>query len=273
MQKLTVKLWERYEYKGIIVSDNPTLHELAWAISLAVHEKEGKTKFTGHPRTYNYIKECLLRHTAHNFRFNAKNPTPEMEKDIYAAANELNSKSKPIRVVCDECKGTGKINCYVCNGHGFLIERQSYRVGNTFSNKVVIDVDKHDLDNLQDVKDFYEKLLNLKFSVFKTNGGYWLIGDKNFENIDDWKFAHCRVLNPNLEQKDYKSFVNGLLALDKKSNGEFHGASADDIKKSKFYYGCGTFDIAFTFLSIKRQRSTLRESKKHKDDKIEEIKL
>ncbi len=279
MQKLKITLWERYKYE-VEVPDNPTLNEMAWAISLAVHETEGKTKFTGHPRTYNYVKECLLRHTAHNFRFNASSPTPEMEKDIYAAANELNAKSKAVKVKCEDCRGEGVYSlehfktpffCEKCNGHGFIIERQAYRVGNTFSNKLVIDIDGKDEQNLIDVKGFYETLLNLKFSVFKTNGGYWLIGDKNFDKIDDFKFAHAKVLNPGLEGEDYKDYIRGLLALDKKSNGEFHGASAEDIRKSKFYRGHGNFDVAFTFLSIKRERSTLRESKKNKNDKIEMV--
>ena len=126
--------------------------------------------------------------------------------------------------------------------------------------------------NLEDVQTYYERLLDLKFSVFKTNGGYWLIGDKKFDSIDDWKYAHCMVLNPELKREDYKDYVKGLLALDRKLDGEFHGATPDEIKKSKYYRGHGEFDIAFTFLSIKRERSTLRESKKHKDDMLQERK-
>lgn len=282
MPLLNVTLWGKYRYK-VEVPENPTLHQLAWVISLEVHKQEGKTKFTDRPRTYNYVMECLLRKTAFNFRFNADNPTQDTRKELYTAASELTNKTKPNKVRCINCYGTGLLTepkelsgmqtCPACNGHGFLIERQMYRVGTTFNNILVIDIDNHDEQNLKRVKEFYERILNIKFKIIKTRGGYWLFGNKNYINIDDWKFAHCQVLYPCLTREQYKGFVKGLLALDKDNGKEFVPATAEDIKKSKFYSGYGNFDVAFTFLSIKRERSTIRESKKFKEDRIEEVKI
>ncbi len=279
MPTLNVTLWSKYHYK-VQVPENPTMHQLAWAISLEVHKQEGKTKFTDRPRTYNYVLECLLRKTAYNFRFNTDNPTTDTKKELYAAATELTNKTKPIKVKCDWCNGEGAYElphwgtpffCEKCNGHGFLIERNMYRVGITFNNILIIDIDNHNEENLMDVKIFYENLLKLKFKVFKTNGGYWLFGDKVYNNVEDFKFAHCQVLNPEIKREDYKNFVKGLLSLDKDNGKEFIPATSDVIKSSKYYHGHGSFDVAFTFLSIKRERSTIRESKKHKNDMIEEI--
>ena len=281
MPKLKVTLWGKYKY-DVEVKPNPTLHELAWAISLAVHESENRTKFTDKPRTYNYVMECLLRKTAYNFRFNADNPTPDKRKELYAAATELTNKTKPIKVKCQECGGEGKVElswsyefgrCHKCNGHGFLIEKQMYRVGTTFNNILAIDIDNHDLENLKTVKDFYERLLNLKFKVIKTSKGCWLFGNRKYKDVKDFVYAHCKVLNPALDKKDTDNYIKALMALDKDNGKEFIPATPEVIKNSGLYSGVGNFDVAFTFLSIKRERSTIRESKKYKDDKIEEVEI
>ena len=60
MKQATVTLWGKYKYK-ISLTGKETLHDVAMKIALEVHNREGKTKFTGVPRAYNYIYDCLLR--------------------------------------------------------------------------------------------------------------------------------------------------------------------------------------------------------------------
>src|SRR3972149_6014216 len=143
MTTATATLWGSYKY-SFEMPKNPTLHNVAWAIALAVHKAEGKTKFTGQPRSYNYIIESLIQ-----------------------------NESKFYKIKCPEHTGYG---CAACNGHGYLWERIGYRVGNTFSHKLVIDIDDHDRENMIRVKAFYEPLFHEKFRVYETNGGDWLIG-------------------------------------------------------------------------------------------------
>jgi len=49
MKKAIVTLWGKYKYP-VKLKDTMSFHDAAMAISLAVHKKEGKTKFTGKPR-------------------------------------------------------------------------------------------------------------------------------------------------------------------------------------------------------------------------------
>ena len=258
---------------------------MAWAISLEVHRKEGKTKFTDKPRTYNYVMECLLRKTAFNFRFNSDNPTVDTRKELYAAATELTNKTKAVKVICGVCNGTGEkirynpdikahmplMTCPKCNGHGFLIEKQVYRVGTTFNHFLVIDIDNHDMNNLKDVVYFYQDVLKLKFRIFKTNKGFWLIGGRRYNDVKSFVNAHLLVLCPDLDLTQAEAYRKALMDLDKDNGKEFIPATAEIIKNSGLYHGHGKFDVAFTFLSIKRERSTLRESAKGKDDKVEEV--
>jgi len=263
----TITLWGRYKYR-VLLDSNMSMHDVAMEIALAVHKAEGKTKFTRVPRTYNYVFECLQRQTVHNFRMNASD-SQDNRKEIYAAASKLHSSSVPVKSKCLDCSGSG---CKKCNGHGYIIMRNNYRVGVTFNHTLVIDIDSHDLQNLLVVVQFYEKILKVKFRIFKTNKGFWLFADKKYQSTDDFKFAHCQVLNPYLSRNEYRVFVRELLALDTKDDvGIFKGATALEIKESKFYRGHGNFDVAFTFLSIKRERSTIRESAKKHGDKIEEV--
>lgn len=99
-----------------------------------------------------------------------------------------------------------------------------------------------------------------------------MISDKKYKSVNEWKYDHCRVLNPSLNPIDAGDYIKSLLSLDKDKDGKFLISSTDKIKESGLYSGHGDFDIMFTFLSIKRELSTLRISKKRKTDSIEVIK-
>jgi glutaminase len=90
--------------------------------------------------------------------------------------------------------------------------------------------------------------------------------------VNEWKYDHCKVLNPSLDRLEMDNYIKALLSLDNDKTGNFLKSSTEKIKESGLYYGQGDFDIMFTFLSIKRELSTLRIAKKRKTDNIEVIK-
>lgn len=259
MKHAVVTLWGKYKYK-IKIKDTDTMHDIAMKIALEVHKGEGKTKFTSKPRTYNYIYECLLRKSCLNFRINTED-NANNEQELLNCANELNSQSEFIKKI-DE------------NGIEYY-EHQDYRLGYTQSNTLIIDVDGKDRVNLINVKTFYENVLNCKFTVIGTKKGYWLFSNHKYDTLNEWIFDNCRVLSPYLERQAFKEYRTNLLALDEKTPGEFNRATPDVITKSWYYKAPKNlnFDVAFTFLSIKRERSTIRITKKGKDDKIELINI
>lgn len=278
MKKATVTLWGKYKYE-IKLTGKETIHDVVMKIALEVHNQEGKTKFTGVPRAYNYIYECILRKSCLNFRANVKN-TKNNGQELLNACNELHNKSEFVKTGCLNCGGEGilyrgdeEITCFYCNGHGYVYEHQDYRLGYTQSSTLIIDVDGKDKDNLIKVKGFYENVLQCKFKVFETGNGYWLFSDKKYKDLQSWIFDHCKILNPGLQINSFEKYRTGLLALDVSNGKGFQRATPDIIKNSP-YYGVPSdlsFDVAFTFLSIKRERSTIRITKKHKGDKIELI--
>jgi hypothetical protein len=77
------------------------------------------------------------------------------------------------------------------------------------------------------------------------------------------------------QRKRMNTYIKALMSLDKTTDKKFIPATAEDVKKSGLYTAPRNlnFDVAFTFLSIKRERSTIRESKKNPGDKIEVIEI
>ena len=272
-----------YKY-NFDMPEPPTKHNLALAISRAMGKTQGETKYTGVPKNYNLVMELLNHNTRMVF---PEQDTIDHMKEIFEDANERNHEEKPFKTPCPKCGGRGNIPserntddlddlcseaCPKCRGHGFLLHRLMWRVGYTTSSRHIIDIDGKDLYNAKQVKNYYEPLLGQKYTMIRTNGGFWLIGDKTYQSKEDFVYDHCRVLNPSLERAGIKQYIKSLNSLDKKEEDEFKRASAEDIKKSNLYYGFGNFDVTFTFLSIKRGRSTLRITSKRKGDSIEIIK-
>jgi Tfp pilus assembly protein PilZ len=140
-----------------------------------------------------------------------------------------------------------------------------WRVGITQSKKLVIDIDSHDTDNCNKVRLFYEELFGYRFNVIYTNNGFWLIGKHEYTNIRNWLYDNCRLLNPELKICEFKTYKEGLLSIDSKDNM----ATDELLRPSKYFNGVGKFDLIFVFINIKREKCTLRISKKHESDKIE----
>lgn len=238
----------KYSYE-FVMPESATKHNIALAIAFAKGKREGITKYTGMPKDYNLVMELLN----HNGRFVFPDNGVSAKINYFKDASERNNEEKPI-----------------WNEVTQQYERLMWRVGLTQSHTLIIDIDHHDTNNLKFVKECYEAILHCKFTVVKTNGGYWLISDKQYDNKDQFVFDHCRVLNPSLKKNEQYDFMTKLYDLDYDTTGRFKKASMEDIKK---LCNCrGNFDIMFTLLSIKRERSTIRISQKKPHDKIEVIK-
>ena len=142
-----------------------------------------------------------------------------------------------------------------------------WRVGVTGWSCLGIDIDDHDQVNLESVKKFYSGILDTTFTVFKTGGGFWLLSNKKYSDKNEWLYDNCRLFNPHLTRDEYYKYKESILNLDTKD----HKTTTQEFKQSKYYNGHGIFDIAFTYINIKRGQMTLRISKKRPGDKIEEI--
>jgi hypothetical protein len=250
MAKATIDFKGRKYSYDFVMPEMPTKHNIALAIAIAKGKKEGVTKYTGMPKDYNLVIELLN----HNGRFVFSGNEYNDKIDYFKDASQRNSEEKPI-----------------WNEETQQYERLMWRVGITQSHTLIIDVDGTDIENLRFVKGCYEVVLNCKFTAIKTNSGYWLISNKKYDNKDQWVFDHCRVLNPSLKKHEQYDFIQKLDDLDHTDNGRFKKASMDDIKK---VCNCrGNFDIMFTLLSIKRERSTIRISQKRPGDRIEVLNI
>ena len=118
---------------------------------------------------------------------------------------------------------------------------------------------------------YYETLLNCKFTVVKTNKGYWLISNKNYSTLNEWIFDNCRLLNPSLKYAEMDNYIKQLENLSVNPDGSWKKIGSEDIRTSTLYSGIGDFDLLFTHLSIKWKKCTIRISKKRPNDKIEVI--
>jgi hypothetical protein len=235
---------KKYTYEFIAPKER-TRHNIALAIAIAKGKQEKVTKYTGMPKDYPLIMELLSK-----------------QRIVYTGNDQ------ELNYFEDATQRTNEEK-HFWNEQTRKYEVNMWRVGITFSNVLVVDVDDKSLENLNFVRGCYERVLNCKFTTIGTNGGYWLVSDKKYDSVDNWRFDHCRVLQPLLHRNEMIGFILTLNNLDRDCNGNFMKASEEKIKSV-----CnirGNIDIMFTLLSIKRERSTLRISKKTKYDKIEVI--
>jgi len=240
---------KKYTYEFKTPSAN-TDSAIAMSISQSMWEKEHKqklTKFSGAPQHYNLLME-LLRRKRNVYTSNTG------KIDYFAEASQRTNEEVH---TFDEGTNAWKV----------LV----WRVGKTFSNRLVIDMDSHDRLNLVRVVNAYEGILGVQFRIIKTHAGYWLISKQECANKQEFVFQNCKVLCPEITPERVDGFLNLLFAIDYDSIGNFVKASEGMIRDVPGVKPIGVFDIRFNFLSIKREQSTLRISKKRPDEKIEEV--
>lgn len=283
---------KKYKYR-LSLPDSPTAHDISIAISNEISKDRGSKRIN--PRKLPGYELCMFLLSNHA-RIQLPHGNPDPRKDAYTLANERNQESKPVMIECEHCNGKGELEnwelgieisgepnfnnvneCPACKGRGFKIWILENRVGrNPIKDKIptrlLIDIDNHDLENLKEVKTFYEHNLKQKFTVAKTGGGFWLAGNKQYASLEDWEYDNCRLLNPVLQKSDFVEYKKKLIALDNSTKKMIIGSKNEFnkmIKNSGLYIGVGTFDLMFTLISIKTGRHTIRDSQKFKGDKIE----
>lgn len=272
MAKVTIDFKGRKYTYTFIYPENPTMHNLALAMAVAKSKRDKVTKYTGMPKDYNLFRELLSNNA--RIVYTKDDPANDVKLDHFADASQRNSEEKPFKKTCVDCTGSLRVKpkykrseCPTCKGYGYLIQRLRWRVGLTQSRTHIIDIDGLCKDNLYLVKSYYESVLGCKFKVIQSNKGYWLVSLTKYDSLSEWLWAHCKVLNPKLQKHEMVEYIEGL----KQAEGtglQFKKMSSEDFKKSSFYNGVGDFDVLFTLLSIKRERSTIRISKKKSGDKI-----
>ena len=221
--------------------------DIAIAISQAMWEtlhKRKMTKFTRSPQHYSLIYELLGKQ---RYTFDQS----QKEIDYWQEAGLRNLEEKPY---------------WDTEQKSYVIP--TWRIGVTFSNHIVIEIDNHDEENLRKIVCFYKDVLEDEFAVIRTNSGFWIIG-KSTLGTEGFVNANLRILFPFSE--NLKQDKKRLLDLDKGEYGLFEKADIDKVKSICTYPKKLNFDILFTLLCIKRERATLRISKKNKNDKLEEV--
>lgn len=159
--------------------------------------------------------------------------------------------------------------------------RLKYRVGQVISDRIVIDIDNHDIDNLHKVHAFYSILYQNPFSVIKTSNGYHLIQKQACKDFD---YDACRLLNPTLKEGEEIKYREAIYNFNQKLKQERDGKEftrtqlqnltkemPDRLKAEGLFSGVGAFDIVHALNGIGRCKYVLRISKKSPKDIMEVI--
>lgn len=157
--------------------------------------------------------------------------------------------------------------------------RNTWRVAATINNRVVFDIDNHDINNVKSIIDYYSACLKCHFKAIRTHGGYHIISDRYDDNNTlQWQYGVCRVLNPLLETENLQKYIEAVQKwyIDERKNQTFNGDDflqyyAQKFKRSGLYCGHGNFDILFATNVIMKGYYCLRISKKSVDDNPKEI--
>lgn len=259
---------KKYEYP-ITVKD-PTPHEIALEVSkqvLGQQIKRGMKRQSGGLPCYNLVLDLIRKQ---NVRFNMPEDITSSKEQCFMKAKFANEQSPWAKVEC--CDNP---ECEKCKGQGEYYIRNVYRVGKNTSKQLIVETDNQDIENAKLIKNHFESFFQYEFSLIKTAHGYHIIGEKCYDNIQDWLYANCCVLSPHLQKCCMGAYIKQIIDLDTKMrknySQDFKNLFIEEIKSSKLYAGVGDFDILYTVLSIKYKKATLRISKKQKNDNYEEV--
>jgi len=158
---------------------------------------------------------------------------------------------------------------------------QEWRVGRVIRDRVVIDIDSHDLNNLNTIKKAYSCLLELDFVTLKTSNGFHLIAKSDSEN---WQYDVCQILKPQIRRDKVEGYINAIkdffeiLRLEREGK-EYTKTQLHELalqfpgrfKATGLFSGIGEFDILHQVNALVRGKYVLRISKKNASDTIEQI--
>lgn len=165
------------------------------------------------------------------------------------------------------------------DGKQFLTE---WRVGYVIRDRVIIEIDSHDKENMQKINDYYSNIYQIPFNVIKTMHGYHLIMKQQCKDM--FEYNACRLLYPTLKRGEEQGYREAIYNLNQKLKKEREGkeftkyqlqAMAKEIpnrlKAEGLFCGVGEFDILHALNGIGREKYVLRISKKSIDDNMELI--
>lgn len=158
---------------------------------------------------------------------------------------------------------------------------QEWRVGRVIRDRIVIDIDSHNLNNLNTIQRAYSCLLELDFVTLKTSNGYHLIAKSDSEN---WKYDVCQILKPPIHREQVEGYIKAIkdffevLRLEREGK-EYNKTQLHELavqfperfKSTGLYSGIGDFDILHQVNALVRGKYVLRISKKNPDDMIVQI--
>jgi hypothetical protein len=151
-------------------------------------------------------------------------------------------------------------------------------VGLRIKDRIAIDIDSHNTDNLKKVWKFYVNLYSNPFKIIKTGRGFHLIQEHKEAN-EGLQFARCRLLFPfmsfNLTEEITQDVINFFHELKKEREGkdytlqELKALALLIPKKATergLNYSVGNIDVLHALLAIQKEYYVIRVSKKTKDE-------
>lgn len=157
-----------------------------------------------------------------------------------------------------------------------------WRVAVQINNRLYLDIDNDDMENVKYIKTRYESMIKCRFTAIKTFNGYHLRSNR-YSDALQWQYDTCRILYPLLQKSDMQKYIEALSKFHKeqtllqKINGldknEFLEEMAKNFRNSPLFCGYGIFDIVFAINVILKGFYCIRISKKGIDDKPYMIRL
>ena len=138
-----------------------------------------------------------------------------------------------------------------------------WRVAAKVRNRIIFDIDYKDIQNVKDVKEFYEKIFKTEFKIIKTINGYHVISENKYNILKEWVYYICKVIYPLLQQDEVDSYI---FAVKNWYEKQTHGNIPVEFQKSGLDFHYGNFDILFAINVIRKGYYCIRISKKSLND-------
>ena len=153
---------------------------------------------------------------------------------------------------------------WLLNEKNKIAEKNIWRVAAKVKNRIIFDVDKDkDIQNVKDVKEFYEKIFKTEFKIIKTINGYHVISENKYTIFKEWEYNICRVIYPLLQKDEVENYIIAIINWYDKQT---HGNIPVEFQKSGLDFHYGNFDIIFAINVIRKGYYCIRISKKSLND-------
>jgi hypothetical protein len=157
---------------------------------------------------------------------------------------------------------------------------RKWYVGIRIYNKIVIDIDNHDAENIHRVQWFYSRLYSTEWVTVKTMHGYHLI-QKGITPKTEIDLFRCNLLMPGLPKdrlQEYLKAVNSFFQQQKEEHqnedrtiNDLQAHARDMtrlITEAGLNHAVGIIDVLHALIGVQRGYYVLRVSKKSNDEKV-----